>query len=219
MKKYTILVPVLLLLALSGCKLEQTTRLKQSQLLGEAKSIEAIAKIEVAACVDSDDRTKPSNSLIKANNLMNDLFPDSQFDGCEREDMDSFATYTIPVEVGVLPSEGSGYKLKGVSIFRNENGIVFYALSKEVRDSITNAKKDSKNLSLKVNIRFTNDTDKSLKIIPHSTFANGKPFAGFISMDDNILVKPREAINFTISNVSSEYAIATGWVPIFKEEL
>ena len=211
----------LLLVTLGGCKLEHNSRVKQSQLLGEIQSIEATARVEVPACTDFQDNTKPSDSLVRINNQMQKLFPDSEFEGCKNEGMESIASYTIPMEVGTLPSGDTGHEPKGISIIRNQNGTVFFALSKGVRGEITNGRKNAmtKDISLGVNIRFTNDTENEVKFFPSAVFVGGKAFAGLPQWRDSVVVKPKGVEKITLSDVASEYVIDGGFVPVFKESV
>lgn len=210
---------IFLMAMLGGCKMEHNSRIKQSQLLGEIKTIEAVTRVEVAACNDYQDKTKPSDSLVKTNDLMKSLFPDSEFEGCKNENMNSIATYTTSVDVGSFPPGTKEYEPKGISIIRNEHGIVFFFLSKEIRAKIADGRKNAmtQGLSLNVNIRFSNDTEKEAKIFPYAVFVNGAPYAGLPGWGGHLIVKTKETANFTLSDVASEYAIIHGIVPVFNE--
>jgi hypothetical protein len=203
----------------TGCKLEHNSRVKQSQLLGEIKTIESSIRVEVASCSDHQNASRPSKNLSEVSDLMKKLFPDSEFDGCKREGMNSIATYTTPIEVGTQPP-AQKYEPKGIGIIRNSQGIVLFCLSKGVRDSIVNGRKNpmTKDLALKVNIRFTNDTESELKIVPHAAFSDGDPFACLPSWQCNVVLKNTGTTTLMLSDVSSEFAIKQGVVPVFTEQ-
>lgn len=213
------LVMFLAAVLMTGCKIEHNSRIKQSQLQGDITTIEAITRVEVAGCNDFRDKTKPSDSLVKVNDMMKKIFPDSEFEGCKSENMKSLATYTTSMDIGSLPPGAENYEPKGISIVRNKYGVVFFFLSKEIQAKIAEGRKNAmtKDLTLEVNIRFNNDTDKEAKIFPYAVFANGVPFAGLPGWGNHIIVKPKETANFVLSNVASEFAVENGMVPVFNE--
>lgn len=219
MKKCLGLLLILLIPALGACKLEHSSRIKQSQLAGEIKTIEATVRVEVPSCTHYQDKTKPSEELVKTNNLMKSLFPDSEFEGCKNENMNSMASYIAPMEVGTLPPDVKDFEPKGVSIVRNQSGVVFFCLSKDIRAKIADGRKKtmSKDLTLDVNIRFTNDTDAEVKVFPYAVYVSGTPFAGVPSWGNNVVIKPKGTETFTLSNVASDFAIINGIVPVFNE--
>ena len=75
----------------------------------------------------------------------------------------------------------------------------------------------SKDLTLDVNIRFTNDTDAEAKVFPYAVYVSGTPFAGVPSWGNNVVIKPKGVETFTLSNVASDFAIINGIVPVFNE--
>lgn len=219
MKKSFVFPLIIFMFVMSGCKLEHSSRIKQSQLASEIKTVDATVRVEVPSCTDYKDKTKPSQDLIKTTDLMKRLFPSSEYEGCKNENMNSMATYITPMEVGVLPPDAENYDPKGIAIIRNQDGIVFFCLSKEIRAQIANGRKNpmTNNLALNVNIRLNNDTEKDSKIFPYAVFADGIAFAGLPEWKNSITVKPKESIVFSLSNVASEFAIAQGVVPVFNE--
>lgn len=219
MKKHSVLFVVFSIIVLTGCNLEHNSRVKQSQLMGEIKTIEATLRVEVPSCTNYQDKTKPSNDLLKTTDLIKNLFAESEYEGCKNENMKSMATYIAPMEVGTLPPDTKEFDTKGVSLIRNQNGVVFFCLSKKIRTQIAEGKKSStaSNLTLNVNIRLNNDTEKDSKIFPYAVFADGHAFAGLPEWKNNITVKSKDSIILTLSNVASEFAMAQGIVPVFSE--
>jgi len=219
MKNCFAFVLIIFVFALTGCKLEHTSRVKQSQLMGEIKTVDATIRVEVPACTNYQDKTKPSNELLKTNDLIKKLFADSEYEGCKNENMNSMATYIAPMEVGTLPPDSKEFETKGVSLLRNQSGVVFFCLSKKIRAQIAEGRKNSmaNNLTLNVNIRLSNDTEKDSKVYPYAVFAGGHAFAGLPEWKNNITVKSKDSILLTLSNVASEFAIAQGIVPVFSE--
>ena len=215
----SIFLLVSLAFMVTGCKLEHNSRVKQTQLLGEIQTIEATTRVEVSGCTDYKDKTKESDSLAKTNNIIKKIFPDSEFEGCKNENMKSMATYITTMMVGTLSPDVKGFEPEGVTIIRNQSGIVFFCLSKQIQKEITDGRKDAmtNDISLHVNIRFTNDTKEEIKIFPYAVFVDGSPFAGLPDWKNTVVIKPKNSVLITLSDVASEYAIANGVVPIFVE--
>lgn len=219
MKKYAVAIAFSLLLTLTGCKLEHNSRVKQSQLLGNPQTLQTALRIEVPACSDYKDKTQPSKALLDTTQIVEQLFSDAEFDGCKNEGMESLATYFVPMEVGTLPPDAKSYTPKGISVIRNQNGVVFFALSEEIRQKIAEAKKDhmSSKLALNVIIKLTNDTEQELKIFPHAIYVEGTAFAGLPAWDNNSVIPSKKTATIVLSNVASDYALNTGLVPVFSE--
>lgn len=219
MKKTFSVMLLFITLITTGCNLEHNSRVKQSQLMGEIKTIETTLRVEVPSCTNYQDKTKPSNELLKTNDLIKKLFAESEYEGCKNENMKSMATYIAPMEVGTLPPDSKEFETKGVSLLRNQSGVVFFCLSKKIRAQIAEGRKNSmaNNLTLNVNIRLSNDTEKDSKVYPYAVFAGGHAFAGLPEWGNNITVKAKESIVFRLSDVASEFAIAQGIAPVYKE--
>lgn len=214
-RKITAVLAVALVLGLTGCRLEHSSRIKYSQLTGEITTVDAVARVEVPSCNDYKDKTKPSDKLIQTTDLMAKLFPGSEFEGCGMEKMNSLATYTVPMEVGTTSEEKVS---NGISIIRNIHGIVYFLVSPQIKNYIVNERKklSSSELGLHVNIRLNNDTDKDITITPHALFADGKAWAGF--WKDTLKISPSKSVNISLSDVSCEYAIQEGGTLIFMEK-
>ena len=162
MKKYSVVTLFLVVLALAGCKLEHTSRVKQSQLLGNTQEIQTVLRIEVPSCTEFEDKTKPSKALSNATRSVQQLFSTAEFDECKQEGMESLATFFVPMEIGTLPPDVKNYTPKGIAIVRNQKGTVFFALSAEIRQKIAEAKKNpmASKLALNVVVKLANDTDQ-----------------------------------------------------------
>lgn len=202
-----------------GCKLEHNSKVKYSQLTAEVTSIDAQAKVEVPACAKHDDKTKPTDELVKANEVMTKLFPGSEFEGCKNENLNSMATYSVPMEVGTIQPSNTDPEVKGIAVIRNVNGEAFFMISKAIREQIVESRKNplAKNMALSINIRLSNNTDKAIVFRPNALFANGIACAGLPRWNQNVNVPPSQSVNLRLSDVASEYAIANGAVPIFTE--
>lgn len=220
MKKCSVIILLLVVLALAGCKLEHNSRVKQSQLLGNIQEIQTVLRIEVPSCADFEDKTKLSKALSDATRSVQQLFSGAEFDECKQEGMESLATYFVPMEIGTLPPDVKNYTPKGIAIVRNQKGTVFFALSDEIRQKITKAKKNpmTNKLALNVVIKLTNDTDQELKIFPNAIYVDGTAFAGLPAWGNYSAIPAKNTATLILSNVASDYVINGGLVPVFAEE-
>lgn len=219
MKKYSVVTLFLVVLALAGCKLEHTSRVKQSQLLGNTQEIQTVLRIEVPSCTEFEDKTKPSKALSNATRSVQQLFSTAEFDECKQEGMESLATFFVPMEIGTLPPDVKNYTPKGIAIVRNQKGTVFFALSAEIRQKIAEAKKNpmASKLALNVVVKLANDTDQELKIFPNAVYVEGTAFAGLPAWGNYSAIPAKRTATIVLSNVASDYVINTGLVPIFSE--
>ena len=206
---WPLVVIVMASLSLTGCKLESESKVKYSQLMAPLSTIESILKIEVAACKDHEDASKPSNSLKETNDKIAELFPEAEFLECKNIDFDSFALYTIPMTVGV--SDSSKLSKGDIGIITDKKGGAFFALSERLSDFI----KKQEDLKLSATVRITNDTDKTLKIYPISCYVNGFPFAGTPEWELNTDIPVKKSATIRISDVSADFAIGAGIVPLY----
>lgn len=218
-KGFVTILAMGLILTVAGCKLEHNSKVKYAQLTADVTTVDAQAKVEVPACQKYDDKSKPTDELVKANDIMAKLFPGSEFEGCKHENINSMATYSVPMEVGTIPPSKNDPEVKGVAVIRNVNGEVFFMISKTIRDQIIEARKNplAKDMMLSIAIRLSNNTDKPLVFRPNALFANGIACAGLPRWNQNVSVPPSQSVNLKLSDVASEYAIANGAVPIFTE--
>lgn len=219
-KVLTAVLGIGLVLTLSACKLEHNSKVKYTQLTGGVTTIEAMAKVEVPSCTDHKDKTKPSKYIEKTQSEMKQLFPDAEYEECKHENgIHSMMTFTVPMEVGTLPNDGKEPQIKGVALLRNARGEVFFCLSQNVRDKILNAKKNplASKMALQINIRLTNDTDKSITLYPHAAYFDGHAFDGLGYWDDHVTLPAKNRADIRLSDVASDMAISQGLAPIFTE--
>ena len=207
------------LLALAGCKLEHISRVKLSQMSNDIQTIQTAVRIEVPSCTHYEDKTKPSKSLLDTAQLVEQLFSDAEFDGCQNEGLESIATYLVPMQVGTVPPDAKDYTPKGISIIRNNYDVVFFALSEDIRQKISEAKKNAMTKDLKFNviIKFINDTNEKLKIFPSAVYVDDIAFAGLPAWGNNYTILPKKTATIILSNVASDYVVSNGLVPVFSE--
>lgn len=219
MKNYLGILLCFALLALAGCKLEHISRVKLSQMSNDIQTIQTAVRIEVPSCTHYEDKKKPSKSLLDTAQLVEQLFSDAEFDGCQNEGLESIATYLVPMQVGTVPPDAKDYTPKGISIIRNNYGVVFFALSEDIRQKISEAKKNAMTKDLKFNviIKFINDTNEELKIFPSAVYVDDIAFAGLPAWGNNYTILPKKTATIILSNVASDYVVSNGLVPVFSE--
>ncbi|MBQ9537275.1 MAG: hypothetical protein IJU79_05755 [Desulfovibrionaceae bacterium] len=196
-------------ISLMGCKLESHSRIKLSQLSGAETKIDSIIKVEITSCHPHDDNNSPSTDLLKANDTINKLFDESEFLECKNENMDTFASYNVPMTVGTF--DGNISNTKGISVLKNKDN-VYFLVSEKIRKFI----KQSDDFKLLAVIRVVNDLGKNVIIYPNAVYVDKVPFAGLTGWKLNKEILSGKSAELKISNVSSDFAIENGYVPIFS---
>ena len=100
MKKSLVFLAALSAMILAGCKSGVGIPVTYSQLSGPVQYTKAQLGFEVTSCADRQTKLD-SESLLKAKQLVQYVFPDSKFLACSRDGFDSIATFELPVAVGV----------------------------------------------------------------------------------------------------------------------
>ena len=99
MKK--VLISLMSIVLLSGCKVELTPSVNLSDINSEvAKTIQSKLIVEVTSCTDYRDSRNESSSLIEAKKGITDVFSEAKYIECYRENLDSKALFDIPITVG-----------------------------------------------------------------------------------------------------------------------
>ena len=92
-------------------------------------------------------------------------------------------------------------------------------LSEDIRQKISEAKKNAMTKDLKFNviIKFINDTNEELKIFPSAVYVDDIAFAGLPAWGNNYTILPKKTATIILSNVASDYVVSNGLVPVFSE--
>ena len=199
-------------LSLAGCKVEHISQVTNSQVEGPMQTIQATARIEVAACKDYRDQSKPSSALEEANALVNQLFATSEFQGCKNEGFSFFATYRVPMDVGKVPAEGT-WEAKNITIARNSANAVFFCVPQTMIDGMNTYKQRqplAENTEFIIDITYVNDSQKELRFSSFASYVNGNPSAAGV-----VAIAPNEKLNLVLSNVSAAQAFKVGSTPFF----
>lgn len=87
-------------LALAGCRTEFSAEVPMSQLQDSSVTeIPATVRLEVMSCHHYEDSRKPSDSLVKAQEMMPRIFPSADFHECYSQGMDSWAAFDIALPI------------------------------------------------------------------------------------------------------------------------
>ncbi len=205
----------LIALSLAGCKVEHVSQVTDSQLEGPIQTVQATARIEVAACTDYQDKSKPSNSLIEANNFIQKLFTTSEFHGCKNENLNSIATYTIPMDVGTIDTSGNNaWSPKNITIAKNQQENVFFCIPQNIIKGIQKYEQQpmSGDIDLTVIIKYINDSKSEIPISFWAAYANNAPY-----VQGNGNLPPNGDVTLTLSNVSSDQALKEGAAFVFTK--
>ncbi|ASG88403.1 DUF7424 family protein [Salmonella enterica] len=144
MKKY---LPLCLVLALTGCKVDLSTTVDLADVLSEQhKATTADLNFEVAACNNYEDSRKESDSLIRMKAKVPTIFDGAEYVECYAQKFQSFAHFRVPVDVGAL-TENVKLAVPGADIFitsKKEDGLIAAVyLSDKVRKKLLDAQKST----------------------------------------------------------------------------
>ena len=107
----------LLLLNITGCKVQLSTDVPISKLTEKGlHKIDANFFAEVPACSSFEDSRQPSHSVIQAQSEIPKIFGNAKYVECFTQKMDSFAHFTIPVEIGAV-SDATELNTQTIKVF------------------------------------------------------------------------------------------------------
>ena len=203
--------------ALAGCKIESAVQLKTSQLAAQPAKTASTFKVEVAACRDSDDSSKPSDSLQKAQKSMAELFPDSSYLECRTDDsLNSMASFSVPFETGTL---AAGQKAGGTSpaLMRmsGSGGTAAFSLPAKAAKSLSDQDDD---LVMEIEISLTNDGDGDFTFHPVDAFIDGRPLSTLAGVPAPVVLKKGQSASIRLSNVAGAAVAGGAAVPIWCED-
>ena len=203
----------LVALSLVGCKVEHVSRITDSQLEGPIQTVQATARIEVMACNDYQDKSKPSDALIEADNLVKKLFSTSEFQGCKNENFDSIATYLVPMDVGTWQSE-EDFVPKNITIVKNKYENVFFSIPQNIIDGVKKYEQQpmADDIDLTISIRYVNDSQNEVSLDFLAAYVDKEPF-----VSGNSKIPPNGNADFVLSNVSSDQALKSGFAFAFAK--
>lgn len=199
MKKLFVLT--LCAIAVTGCKTEIEKDVSLNTLLNEPiKTETALLNVEVSACGAREDSRKPSDSLIKIQQKIPAVFTQAKYKECYQQNMNSYASFEIPIGIGVAPETG---EIKDeITIYsvgdRKLNVRTDQKLAKRIRDFVKSEYISS--LEMIVSLNVINDTQQEQSFTVLSSYIEGMPVSYF----PNFPLKKGEKINIRLSNVAAD---------------
>ena len=208
-----VIVLSLLVLSLVGCKVEHVSRITDSQIEGTMQTVQTTARITVMGCNDFQDRSKPSDSLIEADNLMKKLFSASEFQGCKNEGFDSIATYLVPMDVGTWPADEK-WEPQNITIVKNQYDTVLFCIPKSIVEGVKRYEQQimANDIDLTIDIRYVNDSNDKILLQTVASYVDDIPY-----VVQNISLSPKNNIHLVLSNVSSDQALREGLTRVFMK--
>lgn len=200
--KLSLIIGVFLL---AGCKLEWSSQILLSKLFDKSVTIVSSDLVaEVAACNSYEDSRKPSDSLLRVQGAILDVFPDAKFEECYTQQMNSFAKFTLPIAYGaaeLLKPEHP--KLRVLSY---DNRAVFVNLSPSIEDKVRGYQTNKLSVTdfnpsdVSIIIKIKNDTGEDQKVEIQGAYVDNYPVVH--AVDFNFLKD--KSLSFRLSNVTAE---------------
>ncbi|MBD2798145.1 hypothetical protein ID856_16690 [Xenorhabdus sp. 18] len=195
-------------LVLSGCKVDVETKVNTDDLTSiEHKLVKGDIDIEVSSCNDYEDSRKESKNLIELKQKVPTIFKNAEYVECYRKKFDSYAHFTIPVAVGVLPDDGQLGNDADVFILSHQKAYAGAVIPKDVLDRIKKAQKD---MMGKLDIRMSIILERGTKPVPtlislgtYMTSAKNKDYplvANGINLAKEMKFRLSDVSNSSLSN-------------------
>ena len=196
-----VFVLTLCVLAVSACKTEIEKDVSLKTLLNEPIKTEmALLNVEISSCDSHEDSRKPSDSLIQIQQKIPAVFSQAKYKECYKKKFESFASFEIPIGVGVAP-EKADFENE-INIYsrgdRKLNVRTDQKLAKRIRDFVKS--EHISNLEMIVSLNIVNDTDKEQAFSVLSSYVDGAPVAYFPKLP----VKVGDKFNIRLSNVAAD---------------
>ncbi|MEY8873311.1 DUF7424 family protein [Haemophilus sp. SZY H52] len=188
-------------MAVVGCKTEIEKDVSLNTLLNDPiKTETALLNVEVSACGSHEDSRKPSDSLIKVQQKIPTVFTQAKYKECYQQNMTSYASFEIPIGVGVAPETGDIKDEISIYSFgdRKLNVRTQQALAKRIRDFVKS--EYISNLEMIISLNVINDTQQDQVFSVLSSYVDGVPVSYFPKLP----LKKGQKMNIRLSNVSAD---------------
>ena len=177
MRSVRILAVALATVFIGGCKMTVETPVNLSDLLsGPTKTLPSALYVEVAACADYQDSRKPSSSLVDIQKEIPGIFQDAEFVECFRKEMNSFASFSVPVYLD-KDKDGKPASTNHINLGSNDTVLLAVVVPEAIQKKMEAAKKKmmGTSLDMRVDIKIKNDTGKDFKFDATSAFVDESP--------------------------------------------
>ena len=200
MKPFSLLMGVLILIGITGCKANIETELTFKDLLvSKTKAIQGDLYIEVAGCNSHEDSRKPSSSVLKIQESIPGIFYNAKYIECFSRNFDSYAHFNILITLD-KDSDGKLASQDNINIISNAKTLLTIAIPEPLKDRIEKGKKNN-NLKLNVNIKLTNDSGKLVDFKTISAYIDGTPY-----IYQELTAPINSSFVVTLSDVSVDHA-------------
>ncbi|WP_047681200.1 MULTISPECIES: hypothetical protein [Xenorhabdus] len=211
MKKWLVVAsPVLIL---SGCKVDVETKVNTDDLTAvEHKLVKGDIDIEVSGCNDYEDSRKESKNLIELKQKVPTIFKNAEYVECYRKKFDSYAHFTVPVEVGAYTEKGAQFDGANFYVYSHEDVFAGVMIDSHVLERVKKAKKDIGKLDIKMSVIV----EKGAKPLP--TLVSLGTYMTSSKIKDYPIVFSRVALGkemkFRLSDVSNSSLSNGQFIPI-----
>ncbi len=203
------------LLILAGCKTELVASVKLSDL-GSNKITEAIGESELSSCTEVKvvdgkfvDTGRQSNSLIEFRQKLSFIFPFAKFEGCEKKNFRSVASFSVPFKLENGPENKSAkipsIRIEGKTVYVDIPRQSGADLDRELTKQFSSIGYSDVSLV----ISLSNDSTEKLSGDFFSLHIEGLPIVA-----SELTVKANTTVRIKLSSVALE-AIAKGDAPFF----
>lgn len=187
-------------LALAGCKTQIATKVTFSELENpDVAEVPGSIRLEVSSCEHYEDSRQPSDSLVKAQEMMPRIFPDAEFQECYRQEFDSWAQFSLPIAID-HSDDGQAASESTVNLLNVEGAplsvVVPSALSQRIEEAESSASMVG-SLDLSMNIALKNDTGEPRPVQAFGVWIDGDPV-----VLDQFEFAPNTQSEFLLSDVS-----------------
>lgn len=187
--------------ALAGCKTEIEKDVSLNTLLNEPMKTEtALLNVEISSCNSHEDSRKPSDSLIQIQQKIPSVFSQAKYKECYKKKFDSFASFEIPIGVGIAP-EKSNFENE-INIYshgdRKLNVRTDQKLAKRIRDFVKS--EHISDLEMIVSLNVVNDTGTEQEFTVLSAYVDNFPISYFPKLP----FKAGDKFNIKLSNVAAD---------------
>jgi|GEM_PF-645681 len=197
------IIVIIGIFVLSGCDATIETQVSIKDILeSKSKFIAGDLYVEVSSCHDYKDSRKPSESLLKTQNIIPTVFKDAKYIECFSKEFDSLAHFSIPIALDKTLDEKM-VSNEHINVLSNDTTLLGIGIPQLLKSNIENAKSSgSGKLNLKVNFEMHNDTNTKFKFGVLASYVNNKPYVhNFLTIDSG------ETFKFTLSDVSVSKAL------------
>ena len=197
-------------LALFACKTDIEKTVNLTDVTDQKMHLEnADLNVEISSCSNYEDSRQPSDSLLKVQNRVPQIFPAAKYQQCFKKKFKSYASFTLPVVVGnsdlgvaegLKKGDGSGI---GILSSTKEDKNLFVMTSKEFSKKIQRlVKKEMKYTDFDFNVILTvkNNTGEEQSFNIENAYFDGKPTPKHIVNLEN-----GGSYKIKLSNVASDY--------------